>query len=134
MKHLAKSIPLIVIMTMGTSSMIANGNELYGTHTATDAPRPTATQNAQVRVKSRIPKPKLFRSNPHRLSYFVSNPDLDISIIDEDLITSYRRRDLNEIKTDTTPDNPEGLSERIRWQLFLARQAALIVHQQKHNS
>ena len=38
----------------------------------------------------------------------------------EDVATGYRRRDLNKI------EHPDGISERVRWRLFLARQLAMI--------
>jgi len=56
---------------------------------------------------------------------FANDWDDDFLEVD-DVITSYRRRDLNKIEHD------EGISEDVRWRLFLARQLALLKHREVH--
>jgi hypothetical protein len=108
-------------MTTLTTSLVANGKELYGKPTATVAQRPIVTRSVQVRVK--IQKPKLFVGNPHK--NFVTDWDSDFLEVD-DVITSYRRRDLNKV------EHEDGISDDIRWRLFLARQLALLKHREVH--
>ena len=85
------------------------------------AQRPIVTRNVQVRVK--IQKPKLFVGNPHKI--FATDWDGDFLEVD-DVITSYRRRDLNKV------EHKDGISDDIRWRLFLARQLALLKHREVH--
>ncbi len=121
MKRLVVFIPLIVMMTSLASTTV-NGKELYGKPTVTVAQRPTVTRNAQVRANSpKIQKPKLFVGNPHRI--FATDWDGDFLEVD-DVITSYRRRDLNKI------EHEDGISDSVRWRLFLARQLALLKYKQ----
>ncbi len=134
MKHSIVSI-LLIIMTTVTTSLVANGKELYGKPTATVAQRPTATRSVPVRVSvPRIQKPKIFRSNPHRSVHYALNAGQsdDIGIDDDDKITGYRREDLQRIQTESTSKNPEGLSEDIQWKLFLARQLAILKYKEIH--
>lgn len=110
----------ILIATMMTmisqASTNLNGSVLYGKPTATVAQQRIATRNVPARVK--IQKPKLFVSKP-----FHHADDLDDDV--DDIITSYRRRDINKI------EHEEGISEEIRWRLFLARQIALLKYKEK---
>jgi hypothetical protein len=86
------------------------------------APQKTATRNVLASVK-KIQKPKLFVGSPRRLYA----DDLDFDGIDvDDLITSYRRKDLNKI------EHEDGISVRVRWRLFLARQLALAKYREIH--
>jgi hypothetical protein len=88
---------------------------------------PTVIQKGPVLVKARIPKPKLFRTNPHRKAHFLLIDDnTDVFVQDEDLATGYRRRDLNKI------GHEDGISEYVRWRLFLARQLALLKYREIH--
>jgi hypothetical protein len=85
----------------------------------------TATPKGPALVKARIPKPKLFRSNPHRKVHFLLIDDnTDVFVQDEDLATGYRRRDLTKI------EHEDGISEYVRWRLFLARQLALLKYKE----
>lgn len=130
MTHLVKSILLTAMMTILSS--VANGNTHYGKPTVTVAQPLTATQKGRVRVSvPKIQKPKLFTGNPYRIAAFADDRDDDWLDFD-DVITSYRREDLQKIHTDPTDKNPEGISEEIRWRLFLARTAAMIRYQQIH--
>ena len=135
MKHSIVSI-LLIMMTIVTTSLAANGNTLYGKPTVIVAQPQIATRNAPVRVSvPRIQKPKIFRSNPHRAVHYALNANQsdDIGIDDDDKITGYRREDLQRLKTDPTLKNPEGLSEDIQWKLFLARQLALLKYKEIHS-
>ena len=127
------TLPGILIATVMTitsqASMSQTGNELYGKPTPTVTQPKTATRNVPVLAK-RIAKPKLFRSNPHRLSHFALIDDQDdIFIADDDLATSYRRRDLGKIEH----EEEAPLPEHIRWRLFLARQMALLKYREIHS-
>ena len=118
-------IATLAILT-SQASMSQNGNEPYGSHTPTATQPKTATRNVPVLVK-RIPKPKLFRSNPHRVAHFALIDDQDdIFVGDDDLATGYRRRDLGKIEQ----QEEAPLPEHIRWRLFLARQMALLKHRE----
>lgn len=118
MKHSIVSILLITMTLM--ISLTANGKEHYGKPTATVAQRPTAIRNAQVRANVlKIQKPKIFTGNPHKITLFAEDWEYDIVDVD-DVITSYRRRDLNKI------EHEDGISDYVRWRLFLARQLALL--------
>ena len=122
MKRLVAFIPLIAIMT-SLASMTANGKELYGKPTVTVVQPQTVTRNALVRVSTlKIQKPKIFVGHPYKI--FVNDWDDDFLEID-DVITSYRRRDLNKI------EHEDGISDRVRWRLFLARQLAMLKYKQK---
>jgi len=120
MRHL---VVFTALITMIATTSLANtkSNDL-----AYDVQHPTATPNGPALAKSRIPKPKLFRSNPHRKTYFLLIDDNDdVFVQDEDLATGYRRRDLNKI------EHEDGISEKVRWRLFLARQMALFKYREK---
>ena len=73
-----------------------------------------------MRPMPRIPRFKVVRSNPHKVSTRILNYDTDDFIDDDGLITSYRRRDLQKIVND-----PDQLSDYIMGRLATARQAAL---------
>jgi hypothetical protein len=114
------------------TSLAANGTEPIGNSKVTVAQPLTATQKGRVRVSvQKIHKPKIFVGNPHTITLFADDTDFDFLEVD-DVITAYRREDLQKIHTDVTPNNPEGLSEYIQWRLFLARQLALIKHSKIH--
>ena len=77
----------------------------------------------------RIPKPKLLRSNPLRKSLIIGGEDPANVIDDEDLITGYRRRDLDKSKT-IQPD--ADLSDYVKFRLWLARQLAMRAYEKAH--
>lgn len=112
-----------LIVTLMTTSSQASTNLENGRHYVVSNRYVTqpqiATRSAQGRVK--FPKPKLFVSNPHK----VTDDDDDVFEIDN-LITSYRRRDLTKV------EHPEGISEKVRWRLFLARQLAMMKYRSLH--
>lgn len=125
-----KSILLIIMIAM--TSLAANGTETIGKPKVIVVQHLTATQSGRVRVSvQRINKPKVFVGNPHKVTLFADDREEDFLEVD-DIITAYRREDLQKIHTDTTVDNPDGLSEYIQWRLFLARQLALMKYREVH--
>ena len=131
------TIALAMMIGIGTSqaSTTLTGNVNLNP-VSTSSPAKIATKKDPVLAKStRIPKPKLFRSNPHRATHFsvAEDPDDDIFVQDEDIFVGYRREDISKPKAPSTPDDPEGIiTEDIRWRLFLARTAAMIRYHQIH--
>ena len=122
MKHLVVFIALITTIVM-TSLASTTSNTVPSVFVAQHL---TATPKGPVLVKARIPKPKLFRTNPHRKTHFLLIDDNDdVFVQDEDLATGYRRRNLTKI------DHEDGISEKVRWRLFLARQMALMKYREK---
>ena len=122
MRHLVVFTALITTVVM-TSLASTRSNA------SVSAVQPqTVTQKGPALVRARIPKPKLFRTNPHRKAHFLLIDDnTDVFVQDEDLATGYRRRDLNKI------DHEDGISEYVRWRLFLARQLALLKYREIHS-
>ena len=120
---------LTVILTIGTSqaSTSPSGIEESKKVIVSAIPRPIVTRNASGHVSIlKVPKPKLFTGKPHNNFIFANDWEDDFLEID-DVITSYRRRDLNKI------EHLEGLSEHVRWRLFLARQLALLKYKKLHS-
>ena len=131
---MTRSVKFILLITMmiAMTSLAANGIEPIGNPKVTVVQPLTATQKGRVRVSvQKIQKPKIFVGNPHKSTVFADDTDFNFLDVD-DIITAYRREDLQKIKTDPTDKNPEGLSEEIQWRLFLARQLALIKHREIH--
>jgi hypothetical protein len=130
-----RSVKFILLITTITTmlSLEASGEPQLGKPTVIAAPHPTAIRSVPVRVSvQRINKPKIFVGNPHKITLFADDRDDDFLEID-DIITAYRREDLQKIHTDATEDNPDGLSEYIQWRLFLARQLALMKYRETHS-
>lgn len=136
MKRLAVVLTAMMIIGTSQASTNPNGNLSTGNPIITELPAKTATKNESVRVnRPRIAKPKIFRSNPYRATYYAVNPDKveDIDIDDDAKITGYRKRDLQKLRVEPTQDDPEGIiTEDIKWRLFLARTAAIIRYHQIH--
>lgn len=125
MKHLLGI--LVVILMIGTSQASTSqyGN---GKSTVISVQHRTVTRNVAVLVgPPRIPKFKLLRGNPHRITHLVLNNWDDDFVDDEGIISPYRRRDLNKI------EHEDGVSDNVRWRLFLARQLALLKYREAHN-
>lgn len=80
--------------------------------------------------KPRIPKHKIFRSNPLRKSQILSGTDPYDAVDDEDYIFA-RNRNKIEVKKINPVDDDEALSDHVRWRLFLARQLALLKYREK---
>jgi len=122
MRHLVVFTALITTIVM-TSLASTRSNA-----SASAVQPQTVTQKGPALVRARIPKPKLFRTNPHRKAHFLLIDDnTDVFVQDEDLSTGYRRRDLNKI------EHEDGISEYVRWRLFLARQLALLKYREIHS-
>jgi len=123
----------IVLMILWMSSL-ANGTRNHTKTTAWLAP--TVTKSARPIAKlPRVPKPKIFRSNPYRVAYFnhhlEENDDIDVD--DDNKITGPRKEDYGRVRVDPTPDDPEGdVTPDIAWRLFLIRQAALFKYRTLH--
>jgi hypothetical protein len=131
MKHSVNFILLTIAIAM--TSLTANGIEPIGNSKVIVVQHQTATQKGRVRVSvQKIQKPKLFVGNPHKITVFADDWEDDFFEVD-DIITTYRREDLQKIHTDVTADNPEGLSDYIQWRLFLARQVALMKYREVHS-
>ena len=124
-------IGLIALALIGTSQASTMTTARAQTATATLAK--IVTKKELVHVSSiRIPKAKLFRSNPFRKSFFINvalEDDDDIFIQDEDLATAFRRPDIKKPKE--LKDLTDDLPEYVRWRLFLARQLALMKYREK---
>lgn len=114
------SIATAMIMTINPAS----GSENTMKPTVTVAPQLIATPNARVHVK-RIVKSKIV--NTKVLRFIAIDDNDDFFVQDDDLATGYRRRDLIKI------EHPEGISEQVRWRLFLARQLALLKFREVHS-
>ena len=119
MKLSVKFILLTMIVLM---TNLASGNESIGKHTVTVAPPQTATPNVQARAKHK----KIVKSKVHRAIPFGMDDSDEDFVQSEDVATGYRRRDLNKI------EHPDGISEYVRWRLFLARQLALLKYKEIH--
>jgi len=123
-----------IILTIWLTASQANGHGNHPKITAWSAP--TVTKNAPALVKFiKIPRPKIFRSNPFKAAYLNShweqNDELDID--DDAKITGPRRDQYGRVKTKPTLDDPEGdVTPDIEWKLFLIRQAVMIKHGIRH--
>ena len=111
-------ISIVTVMILMTS--LANGKENTTKPTAIVVQQPTATKNVQGHVThKRIVKSKIQRAVP----FGMDDNDEDF-IQSEDIATGYRRRDLNKI------EHLDGISEYVRWRLFLARQLAMMKYRE----
>ena len=75
----------------------------------------------------RVPKPKLFRSNPLRKTLILNGSDPNNTIDDEDIVASHRRPEVKARK----PTLDDDLSDYVKWRLFLARTLAVMRAKQK---
>jgi hypothetical protein len=134
MKRLAVILAAMSLIGTSQANTSLNGKELFGRPTTIESPAQIAIKKGPVLARSiKIQKPKIFTGNPHKIVLFADDSEDNIIEVD-DIITSYRRKDLQRIQTDPTPDDPEGLiTEEIRWKLFLARTAAMIRYHQIHS-
>jgi len=107
---------LIAILLAGTSqvSMSQNAIESFKKHSVFVVQPKTVILNAQGRAK------KIVKSKAR-----ITVDDDDVIVVQEDdLATGYRRRDLNKI------EHEDGISEKVRWRLFLARQLAMLKYRE----
>ena len=87
--------------------------------------QPTSTKPNVVRA-AKVPKLKLFRSNPYRYHKIYVDDNDEVTVGDEDLMSPYRREDLFKLV------EIDDVSGRVRWKLFLIRQLALLKHIETH--
>lgn len=135
MKMIGAVLTAMMISGISLASTTQSGDQNSLKPIIIGSPAKTATKNVPARVSSiRIPKPKVFRSNPYRVSYFSTADDQDdIFIQDEDILPGYRRQDITKIRSNPTDDDPDGIiTEEIRWKLFLARTAAMLRYRELH--
>ena len=79
--------------------------------------------NAPAHVKiQRIPRPKLFRSNPHKLITILANPDSDTCVNDDGIILDRRR------PTEIVDEKEQELSVYVKIRLLVARLKALDIY------
>lgn len=116
---------LIALLMIGTSqaSMSQSGSVSYGHHMSTAAQPKTVIRKGPVLVR-KIVKLKIFSGKPQLI--LINANDWDDTIEVDDVITGYRREDLNKI------EHEDGISEQVRWRLFLARQLALLKYKEIH--
>jgi len=107
------SVRLTLLTATILITSLANGKE---NTTISVAPHPTATLSAPAHVKHR----RIVKSKVQRAIPFGLDDDDDDVVQNDDLATGYRRKDLTRI------EHPDGISERVRWRLFLARQLAML--------
>jgi hypothetical protein len=112
----------LLIMTVLMTSL-ASGNESIGKPTVTVVRAQTVILNAPAHAKHK----RIVKSKVQRAQLFGLNDDDDDVVQNDDLATGYRRRDLTKI------EHPDGLSERVRWRLFLARQLAMMKYRELHS-
>jgi hypothetical protein len=124
-----KLLGILIAMTItmtSQASMNQSGNVHSGSPIAIATQPKTVTRNVQAFASlHRIPKFKILRGNPHRVVHRIIDDSDDDFIDDDGIMTPYRRRDLTKI------EHEDGLSEKIRWRLFLSRQLALAAHRAK---
>lgn len=112
MKRFASILITTGMICLSPLSIAQSGSE--------SSTQPTSTKPNVVRA-AKVPKLKLFRSNPHRYhKIYVENND-EVTVNDEDLMSPYRKEDLFKIV-----NLDSDLDEDIRWRLFLARQLAVL--------
>ena len=116
---------LIAVLTMMTSraSTILTTD---GDHNPYVTQHQIVTLNALARVKpKKIVRYKVVNLKVHRFP--AVDDDEDIFVQEEDLATGYRRRDLTKI------EHSDGVSDYVRWRLFLARQMAMLKYREVHS-
>ena len=120
------SVKFILLTTTILMTSLVNGKEMFGKSTVIGARHQTVIRSVPVRASvPKIQKPKLFVGKPYKITVFAN--DWDDSFLEvDDVITSYRRRDLNKI------EHEDGISEKVRWRLFLARQLAMLKYKEVH--
>jgi hypothetical protein len=123
MKRFIGILIATLAMTSSQASMILPSGEPSAELSPYVTLRPTATPNVPVHAKAKkVIKSKLVNI---RLQRFLAVDDDDnIYVQEEDLATGYRRRDLTKV------EHPDGISEYVRWRLFLARQLALLKYRE----
>ena len=111
---------LIMTLLMSQSSVAQNGLE-YST-------QPMSMKQRSVQSVPRLKKVKFFRSNPYRLTHRYIDDSDDDYVDDDYLMSPYRRQDLFKVVV-----LDDGISDNVRWRLFLARQLAVLKHQSTYH-
>lgn len=122
MRLYLNSLIATIIIGISPVSMSQTENVYYGKPTSTVVRPQIVTRSVPVLAK-KIVKPKLFVGKPRNIN--ATDWDNDIAEVD-DVITSYRRKDLNKV------EHEDGISDQVRWRLFLARQLALFKYREIH--
>jgi len=114
-----------IVTAMSLTISLANGKEITTNQTTHVIQHPIAIPNVQDHVKKKkVVKSRVVNLRVQR--YISIDDNDDIFVQEDDLATGYRRRDLTKI------EHPDGLSERVRWRLFLARQLAMLKYRELH--
>mgnify|MGYP006294028935 CR=1 FL=1 len=124
MRQLSVQVPAVMILTISLTSMalaLASGTDPSGKPLHSVTQPKTAIRSALVSAK--VPRFKVLRTNPYRKSLIAQGYTTEVD--DDNLAPFYRRRDLNKI------EHEDGISERVRWKLFLARQLAMLKYREK---
>jgi hypothetical protein len=121
MRPLLGFVPAIMILTIS----LANGKEILGGHYMEPKVYVTQLQIATLNVRAPVKHKRIVKSKIQRAQPFGIDDTDDVFVQEEDLAAGYRRRDLTKI------EHPDGISEYVRWRLFLARQLALIKYREK---
>ena len=118
-----RTIVLAVIISLMTSlaSTTLSAQTLESTNTTSHTQMLTQNVPGHVKIR-RIPKPKLFRSNPHKLLTILANPDSDTYINDDGIILG-RRRTIKIVY-----EKEQELSDYVKIRLLVARMKALEVY------
>ena len=113
------SVIIFLMTNLASTTLRAQSIETTTAISPTVMSIPNAPGHVKIR---RIPKPKLFRSNPHKLLIILNNPDSDTWINDDGIILD-RRRPLRLVDE----QQPE-LSDYVKIRLLVARMKALEVY------
>ena len=112
----------MIITLMLSLASIASNVPAHVIPTGASARVVIKKEQDRAATRPRVPKPKLFRSNPLRKSLILGGTDPWDTVDDEDVIVnSYRRP----IEPNTVSSDNDELSDHVRFRLWLARQLAL---------
>jgi len=111
-------ISIVTVMILMTSQ--ASGKENTTKPTAISVQPQTVTLSVPAHAKHK----RIVKSKVQRAILFGLDDDDDDVVQNDDLQTGYRRRDLTKI------EHPDGISEQVRWRLFLARQLAMLKYRE----
>jgi hypothetical protein len=110
------SIMIFLMTNLASTALRAQSTET----TTAIFPTVMLIPNAPVHVKiQRIPRPKLFRSNPHKLITILANPDSDTCVNDDGIILDRRR------PTEIVDEKEQELSVYVKIRLLVARMKAM---------
>lgn len=124
MKWFTGTLIATLMMTSSQASTTSTNGDPYTEVNHYVIQHQIATPNAPVRVKhKKVIKTKFVNAKVQR--FLAIDDDDNIYVQEEDLATGYRRRDLTKV------EHPDGISEKVRWRLFLARQLALLKYREK---